>query len=84
MDQLHLPLHQNKHGNGRHQHKQFSERLQELINDLEAAESLRREELRRTRQLRGQVYREAKQSGINGNALRAMLELQRSWGVWGS
>lgn len=79
MFQLSFPLPDRKNGNGHHRpgHRQFSNQLQALINDLRAAEALRAEELAHLRELRASVYREAKAHGIGAQVLRAVLSLQK-------
>jgi hypothetical protein len=66
-------------GNGHHQsgHKQFSNNLRKLIADLQAAEELRAEELKRLRWLRRSVYADAARLGVKPEVLRAVLSLQK-------
>jgi len=81
MDQLTLPLKaRNGNGNGHHRpgHKQFRNDLRKLIDDLQAAEELRAEELKRLQLLRANVYIEAARLGIKPQVLRAVLSLQNT------
>jgi len=85
MDQLTLPLkaHKNGNGNGHHRpgHRQFSNDLRKLIDDLQAAEELRADELKRLQLLRASVYAAAAQHGIKPQILRAVLRLQKMRGA---
>ena len=65
---------QERNGNGHHRpgHRQFSNDLRKLIDDLQAAEELRADELKRLQLLRASVYAAAAQHGIKPQILRAV------------
>ena len=68
MNQLALDFPKHKNGNGGHRpgHKQFSDDLRRLINDLRAAEELRAAELKRTAGVAGRRVRRCASSWGDG------------------
>jgi hypothetical protein len=79
MSQISLDFPQHKNGNGHHgrRERDFASDLTAWLADLEAAEDLRREQLRKLTALRAQIYRLAKARGFTPTMLRATRKLLR-------
>ena len=80
MTQIALDLPQHKNGNGRHGRRdecKLAADLKNWVADLDAAEALRREQLRQIAKLRSDVYQLAKARGVTPNTLRAARRLMR-------
>jgi hypothetical protein len=79
MSQIALDLPQNKNGDGRHgrRERDLAADLKTWLTDLDAAEALRREQLRQIASLRAHVYQLAKVRGVTPTMLRAARSLMR-------
>jgi hypothetical protein len=73
---LDLPKH---NGNGRHRRRErdLAADLKAWLADLDAAEALRREQLRQIGKLRAQIYGHAKAHGVTPMILRAARKLRQ-------
>ena len=71
-----LPLPNHKNGHGRRD-RDLAADLTHWIADLDAAEALRREQLRQITELRAQIYRHAKIRGVTPTVLRATRLMRR-------
>jgi hypothetical protein len=76
MSQYTLPLSNHKNGHGRRE-RDLAADLKDWLGDLDAAEALRRDQLRQIAELRAQVYRHAKVRGVTSATLRATRQLLR-------
>jgi hypothetical protein len=74
MTQLALDIPEHKNGHGRRERDLASD-LKHWLADLDAAEALRREQLRQVAHLRSEVYRLAKARGLTPTMLRAARRL---------
>jgi hypothetical protein len=79
MTQLSLDLPKHKNGNASHgrRERDLAADLKHWLADLDAAEALRREQLRHIAELRSHVYRHAKARGLTPTMLRAARSLLR-------
>jgi hypothetical protein len=77
MAQYTLQFPQNKNGNGTHgrRERNLAADLKHWIADLDAAQELRREQLKKLTALRSDVYRSAKARGVTPAVLRATRRL---------
>jgi hypothetical protein len=69
-----LPKHNGNGGHGRRE-RDFAADLRHWLADLDAAEALRREQLRQCAGLRSEIYRHAKTRGVTASMLNATRQL---------
>jgi hypothetical protein len=76
--QIALDLFKNKNGDGRHgrpHERKLAADLKNWLGELNAAETLRRRQLREIAELRQEIYRHASERGVTPAVLRATRKL---------